>query len=417
MVGQSSKHWFWPLFGDSIVDARLLFYLSMFTLMITLSGWQEPHGSSPFNKCLTNALYQHSAARSIEKKHSQPSSQVEFSWKSWSIFEVPLQVNLLQVQLFRDIRRPILQKRRSISDLTRSSPPRSRSFLAALQTLYPPLVASNQFKTWRQEIFSTLLKTNFYAKESFLLLCRLLETVAAQQWQCEPERPRDSQREQIHRYREPERARKSQREREQERTKERTSQREPERAREKKPENEPERKPLSLTLSGSPLLLLSAKENARDSQREQIFWGCCAASWNRICSCLLLWFILSPPRPPVTHIVGLMGNQKGSNTNFLSRKNLDFYFYLQQWEGSDKVKLAKISPSSSHPLSCQHCWLPPLLSRSHQIFTEPICHRSLPRKEKSVGRICLHDVVQSASTACSTVSVIRAIIEELFSLP
>ena len=276
MVGQSSKHWFWPLFGDSIVDARLLFYLSMFTLMITLSGWQEPHGSSPFNKCLTNALYQHSAARSIEKKHSQPSSQVEFSWKSWSIFEVPLQVNLLQVQLFRDIRRPILQKRRSISDLTRSSPPRSRSFLAALQTLYPPLVASNQFKTWRQEIFSTLLKTNFYAKEVSYFCAGYLKPLqrsSGSASQKDPERPRDSQREQIHRYREPERARKSQREREQERTKERTSQREPERAREKKPENEPERKPLSLTLSGSPLLLLSARENARDSQREQIFGG------------------------------------------------------------------------------------------------------------------------------------------------
>ena len=52
-------------------------------------------------------------------------------------------------------------------------------------------------------------------------------------------------------------------------------------------------------------------------------------------------------------------------------------------------------PSLSFSFSCQHSTflassisaLPP------RTFFPQICHRSLPRKEKSAGRICLHDVV------------------------
>ena len=51
MFGQISKNRFWTLFGGSIVDAHLLFYLYMFAFLITLSGKWQPHGSCLFNMC------------------------------------------------------------------------------------------------------------------------------------------------------------------------------------------------------------------------------------------------------------------------------------------------------------------------------------------------------------------------------
>ena len=111
----------------------------------------------------------------------------------------------------------------------------------------------------------------------------------------------------------------------------------------------------------------------------------------------------NPSPPPFLHTVDFIGNQREKKANFeISEKGKSGYIgfllslYLWSQEVIKSSWPAKIFlPSLSFSFSCQHSTflassisaLPP------RTFFPQICHRSLPRKEKSAGRICLHDVV------------------------
>ena len=109
------------------------------------------------------------------------------------------------------------------------------------------------------------------------------------------------------------------------------------------------------------------------------------------------------------------------NKEYFEMAQRDFYFHriCGNEQSAEVIKSswpAKIFLSS---FSCQHqtfSWLPSVPSQLASTFFPQICHRSLPRKEKSVGRICLHDVVQLASSKFSTkfLSVIIAITRRFF---